>query len=142
MRRLGISTAERQRAERPGQIWSWDFVAGLVAKDLDLGRLSSNPRLLEEGPRFIQSAIIPAQNRPSKRCKKLARKRAAPQRNECKNLWQNLKPCQRHAFHSQRETGVATVISMVLRSGSSSAASAARWKRVRINLSESCVTLH
>ena len=27
MRRLGISTAERQRAERPGQVWSWDFVA-------------------------------------------------------------------------------------------------------------------
>jgi putative transposase len=27
MRRLGISTAERQRAESPGQVWSWDFVA-------------------------------------------------------------------------------------------------------------------
>jgi hypothetical protein len=27
MRRLGISTAERQRAERPGEVWSWDFVA-------------------------------------------------------------------------------------------------------------------
>ena len=27
MKRLGISTAERQRAERPGQVWSWDFVA-------------------------------------------------------------------------------------------------------------------
>jgi putative transposase len=26
MRRLGISTAERQHAERPGQVWSWDFV--------------------------------------------------------------------------------------------------------------------
>ena len=26
MRRLGISTAERQRAESPGQVWSWDFV--------------------------------------------------------------------------------------------------------------------
>ena len=26
MRRLGISTAERQRAERRGQVWSWDFV--------------------------------------------------------------------------------------------------------------------
>ena len=26
MRRPGISTAERQRAERPGQVWSWDFV--------------------------------------------------------------------------------------------------------------------
>ena len=26
LRRLGISTAERQRAERPGQVWSWDFV--------------------------------------------------------------------------------------------------------------------
>ena len=26
MKRLGISTAERQRAERPGQVWSWDFV--------------------------------------------------------------------------------------------------------------------
>ena len=26
MRRLGISTAERQRAERQGQVWSWDFV--------------------------------------------------------------------------------------------------------------------
>src|SRR5215510_1201586 len=26
-RRLGISTAERQRAERPGQVWSWDFVS-------------------------------------------------------------------------------------------------------------------
>ncbi|HEY5813824.1 MAG TPA: IS3 family transposase, partial [Terrimicrobiaceae bacterium] len=27
MKRLGISTAERQRAERPGQVWSRDFVA-------------------------------------------------------------------------------------------------------------------
>ena len=27
MKRLGISTAERQRAERPGQVWSWDFVS-------------------------------------------------------------------------------------------------------------------
>jgi putative transposase len=27
MRRLGISTAERQRAERPSQVWSWDFAA-------------------------------------------------------------------------------------------------------------------
>ena len=26
MKRLGISTAERQRAESPGQVWSWDFV--------------------------------------------------------------------------------------------------------------------
>ena len=26
MRQLGISTAERQRAESPGQVWSWDFV--------------------------------------------------------------------------------------------------------------------
>jgi putative transposase len=26
LRRLGISTAERQRAEQPGQVWSWDFV--------------------------------------------------------------------------------------------------------------------
>ena len=25
MKRLGISTAERQRAERPRQVWSWDF---------------------------------------------------------------------------------------------------------------------
>ena len=27
MKRLGISTAERQRAERPNHVWSWDFVA-------------------------------------------------------------------------------------------------------------------
>ena len=27
MKRLGISTAERQQAQRPGQVWSWDFVA-------------------------------------------------------------------------------------------------------------------
>jgi putative transposase len=27
MKRLGISTAEWQRAERPRQVWSWDFVA-------------------------------------------------------------------------------------------------------------------
>ena len=27
MKRLGISTAERQRAEWPRQVWSWDFVA-------------------------------------------------------------------------------------------------------------------
>jgi putative transposase len=27
MKRLGISTAERQHAERPRQVWSWDFVA-------------------------------------------------------------------------------------------------------------------
>ena len=27
MKRLAISTAERQRAERPGQVWSWDFVS-------------------------------------------------------------------------------------------------------------------
>jgi putative transposase len=26
MKRLWISTAERQRAERPRQVWSWDFV--------------------------------------------------------------------------------------------------------------------
>lgn len=26
MRRLGASTAQRQRAERPRQVWSWDFV--------------------------------------------------------------------------------------------------------------------
>ncbi|PTY00708.1 hypothetical protein DB345_00070 [Spartobacteria bacterium LR76] len=26
MRRLGLSTAERQRAERARQVWSWDFV--------------------------------------------------------------------------------------------------------------------
>lgn len=26
MRRLGVSTAERQRAERARQVWSWDFV--------------------------------------------------------------------------------------------------------------------
>ena len=30
MKRLGISTAERQRAERPEQVWSWDFVAALL----------------------------------------------------------------------------------------------------------------
>jgi len=27
MKRVGQSTAERQRAERPGHVWSWDFVA-------------------------------------------------------------------------------------------------------------------
>ena len=27
MKRLGISTAQRQQAERPCQVWSWDFVA-------------------------------------------------------------------------------------------------------------------
>jgi putative transposase len=27
MKRLGISTAERQRAERLRQVWSWDFLA-------------------------------------------------------------------------------------------------------------------
>ncbi len=27
MKRLGISTAQRQQAERPRQVWSWDFVA-------------------------------------------------------------------------------------------------------------------
>lgn len=27
MRRLGVSTAERLKAERPRQVWSWDFVA-------------------------------------------------------------------------------------------------------------------
>ena len=27
MKRLGISTAERQPAQRPCQVWSWDFVA-------------------------------------------------------------------------------------------------------------------
>jgi putative transposase len=27
MKRLGISTAQRQHAERPRQVWSWDFVA-------------------------------------------------------------------------------------------------------------------
>lgn len=27
MKRLGLSTAERLRAERPRQVWSWDFVA-------------------------------------------------------------------------------------------------------------------
>ena len=32
LRRLGISTAERQRAERPGQVWSWDFVAGRASR--------------------------------------------------------------------------------------------------------------
>ena len=26
MKRLGISTAARQQAERPRQVWSWDFV--------------------------------------------------------------------------------------------------------------------
>ena len=26
-KRLGISTAERRRAERPRQVWSWDFLA-------------------------------------------------------------------------------------------------------------------
>jgi transposase InsO family protein len=26
LRRLGLSTAQRQRAERPRQVWSWDFV--------------------------------------------------------------------------------------------------------------------
>ena len=31
MKRLGISTAERQRAERPGQVWSWDFLADQTA---------------------------------------------------------------------------------------------------------------
>ena len=32
LRRLGISTTERQRAERPGQVWSWDFVAGRASR--------------------------------------------------------------------------------------------------------------
>jgi putative transposase len=27
MKRLGISTVERPRAERPAQVWSWDFVS-------------------------------------------------------------------------------------------------------------------
>ena len=27
MKRLRISTAERQQAEKPCQVWSWDFVA-------------------------------------------------------------------------------------------------------------------
>ena len=26
MRRLGLSRAQRQRAQRPGQVWSWDFL--------------------------------------------------------------------------------------------------------------------
>jgi hypothetical protein len=34
MKRLGISTAERQRAERPGQVWSWDFVAGRASRKI------------------------------------------------------------------------------------------------------------
>jgi putative transposase len=34
MRRLGVSTAERQRAEGPGQVWSWDFVTDQTEKEV------------------------------------------------------------------------------------------------------------
>ena len=30
MRRLGESTAERRRAIRPGEVWSWDFVTDMT----------------------------------------------------------------------------------------------------------------
>ena len=30
MRRLGESTAERRRATRPGEVWSWDFVTDMT----------------------------------------------------------------------------------------------------------------
>jgi putative transposase len=41
MKRLGISTAERQRAERPSQVWSWNFVADQTEKR----KLFSHPYL-------------------------------------------------------------------------------------------------
>ena len=34
MNRLGISMAKRQGAERPHQVWSWDFVVVKKGQDL------------------------------------------------------------------------------------------------------------
>jgi putative transposase len=47
MKRLGISTAGRQRAERPGQVWSWDF----VANQTENGSCFRILTLLDEHPR-------------------------------------------------------------------------------------------
>ena len=39
MKRVGLSTAERRRATRPWEVWSWDFVA-------DQAEIGSNFRIL------------------------------------------------------------------------------------------------
>jgi putative transposase len=61
MKRLGISTAERQRAEQPGQVWSWDF----VTDQTENGSVFRILTLLDEHTRQCL-AIHPAwSNRPS-----------------------------------------------------------------------------
>jgi putative transposase len=65
MKRLGISTAERERAERPGQVWSWDFVADQTEKARSFRILT----LLDEHTRQCL-AIHPAWSVSSRRCDK------------------------------------------------------------------------
>ena len=55
MRRLGESTAERRRATRPGEVWSWDFVTDMIRSGYRLRMLT----LIDEYTRQCL-AIYPA----------------------------------------------------------------------------------
>ena len=55
MRRLGESTAERRRATRPGEVWSWDFVTDMTRSGYRFGMLT----LIDEYTRQCL-AIYPA----------------------------------------------------------------------------------
>ena len=61
MKRLGISTAQRQQAERPCQVWSWDF----VADQTENGRRFRILTLLDEHPGNAWPFILPGRSEPS-----------------------------------------------------------------------------
>jgi putative transposase len=63
MKRLGISTAERQRAERPGQVWSWDVMADQTENGSRFRILT----LLDEHTRNVWPFILRGRSEPSMR---------------------------------------------------------------------------
>ena len=61
MKRLGISTAQRQQAERPRQVWSWDFVADQTENGSSFGILT----LLMSTPGNAWPFILRGRSEPS-----------------------------------------------------------------------------
>src|SRR5262245_20060015 len=61
MKRLGISTAERQHAARPGQVWSWDFVADQTQNGSSFRILT----LLDEHTGTVWPFILGGRSEPS-----------------------------------------------------------------------------
>ena len=83
MRRLGISTAERQRAESPGQVWSWDFVTDQTENGSCFRILNLAGRIHPAMPSHSSGVVD-----PSRRCHYSGRSGHRP-------LWGARAPAQR-----------------------------------------------